>query len=250
MIREFLDLIYPRECAVCGEMLESTQEWLCDECSERMPLTYFWSWRDNPAEEMLWGRTYLKGVISLYFYSKDNDFCELVHKLKYEGNIRLGKYLGKVLGEYIAKSGYPLPDYIVPVPVHWVRRYKRGYNQAEIIATGLQDGLCCNDGNSVLDQGIPILTNLLYRRKYTYSQVNMSMGNKWENAHGTFSLRSRSALNRWRNSRLLQEQLRGKHIFLVDDVLTSGATAEACYDVLRTIEDVEITLVTLAFVKR
>ncbi len=236
-----MDLLFPRECAVCGKLLETDRKWLCAECMEQLPLTYFWKWRDNPAEEMLWGRTYLQGVICLYFYSNDNEFCELVHKVKYESKTDLGKYLGEMLGGYIAQSGYPLPDYIVPVPVHWRRRYKRGYNQSEIISKGLQRGLVRDDGGS--ECRIPILKRLLVRRKYTSSQVNMTMGNKWENAHGTFALSKQFTKGK------AVGRLRGKHIFLVDDVLTSGATVEACYDALRSIDGIRITLVTLAYVK-
>ncbi len=230
MIREFLDLVYPRECAVCGEYLEADEEHICEACRGDLPLTYFWRWRENPAEQMLWGRTYLQGVISLYFYSRDNDYCHLVHKVKYEGNVKLGRYLGKMLGRYITEAGYPQPDYIVPVPIHWRRRWRRGYNQAEVIARGLQ---------RALPQKTPILTNLLYRRKYTTSQINMSMGVKWENAHGTFAIRKRFPT----------DTLQGKHIWLVDDVLTSGATAEACFDALRHIPNLRISLITLAYVK-
>ncbi len=231
MVREFLDMIYPRECAVCGDYLSINEVHICEVCRKNMPLTYFWTWRDNPAEQMLWGRTYLQGVISLYFYSKDNDFCELVHKIKYEGNILLGKYLGQMLGQYISDTSYPLPDHIIPVPVHWRRHWQRGYNQAESIAEGLCKGL---------PKDIPVITGLLYRKKYTSSQTNMSMGVKWENAHDTFALRKNFPVN----------SLAGKHIYLVDDVLTSGATAEACFDALRSIPDLRITLVTLAYVKR
>ncbi len=215
---------------MCGEYLEVEEEHICEACRGDMPLTYFWRWRDNPAEQMLWGRTYLQGVICLYFYSRDNEYRRLVQKVKYEGDIKLGKYLGHLLGEYITGTDYPLPDYIVPVPIHWRRRWRRGYNQAEVIARGLQEALPCR---------IPILNNLIYRRKYTSSQTNMSMGVKWENAHGTFALRKR----------FHTETLQGKHIWLVDDVLTSGATAEACFDTLRTIPDLKITLITLAYVK-
>ncbi len=259
MVREFLELVFPRECAVCGQLLEIDRQWLCDRCMEQMPLTYFWKWRDNPAEEMLWGRTYLQGVISLYFYSRDNEFCELVHKVKYGNNIKLGRHLGQMLGEFIAHSGYPFPDYIVPVPIHWRRRYRRGYNQAGIIAEGLQDGLAGLEEDEPPHR-IPILSDLLRRCRYTSSQVNMTMGNKWENAHGTFALRRHGAamwifskfpiLRKFMREPMSAERLRGKHIFLVDDVLTSGATAQACYDVLRVIPDIRITLVTLAFVKR
>lgn len=241
---------------MCGEYLEVEEEHICEACREDMPLTYFWRWRENPAEQMLWGRTYLQGVICLYFYSRDNEYRRLVQRVKYEGDVRLGRHLGHMLGEYIAGTDYPLPDYIVPVPIHWRRRWRRGYNQAEVIARGLQEALLTkshhnspaeisadntHEGTAIhpAPKNIPILTNLLYRRKYTSSQINMSMGVKWENAHGTFALRKRFPT----------DTLHGKHIWIVDDVLTSGATAEACFDVLRHIPDIRISLITLAYVK-
>ena len=132
-------MVWPRKCVVCGEFLQTDERYVCAECLADMPLTYFWTWRENPAERMLWGRTYLYGVVSLFYYSYDNDYKELLHQVKYGGDVALGRWLGEMLGRYMRDS-YPFPEVIVPVPLHWRRKWRRGYNQAEVIARGLADG--------------------------------------------------------------------------------------------------------------
>ena len=187
------------------------------------------TWRENPAERMLWGRTYLHGVVSLFYYSYDNEYKELLHQVKYGGDVGLGSWLGGMLGRYM-RDCYPSPEVIVPVPLHWRRKWRRGYNQAEVIARGLAEGM----------GGRPVETGLLRRVKYAVSQTRMHVGNKWENVSGAFSLNPKADL----------ETLRGRHILLVDDVLTTGATAEACWDALRVIPDIKISYASVAFVQR
>ena len=214
---------------MCGEFLQTDERYVCAECLADMPLTYFWTWRENPAERMLWGRTYLYGVVSLFYYSYDNDYKELLHQVKYGGDVGLGSWLGEMLGRYMRDS-YPSPEVIVPVPLHWRRKWRRGYNQAEVIASGLAEGM----------DGRPVVTGLLRRVKYAVSQTRMHVGNKWENVSGAFSLNPKADL----------DAFRGRHILLVDDVLTSGATAEACWDALRVIPDIKISYASVAFVQR
>ena len=214
--KELGDMVWPRRCVVCGEFLQTDERYVCAECLADMPLTYFWTWRENPAERMLWGRTYLHGVVSLFYYSYDNEYKELLHQVKYGGDVGLGSWLGGMLGRYM-RDCYPSPEVIVPVPLHWRRKWRRGYNQAEVIARGLAEGM-----------------------KYAVSQTRMHVGNKWENVSGAFSLNPKADL----------ETLRGRHILLVDDVLTTGATAEACWDALRVIPDIKISYASVAFVQR
>ena len=168
-------------------------------------------------------------MVSLFYYSYDNDYKELLHQVKYGGDVALGRWLGEMLGRYMRDS-YPSPEVIVPVPLHWRRKWRRGYNQAEVIARGLADGL----------GGRPVETGLLRRGKYAVSQTRMHVGNKWENVSGAFSLNPKADL----------DALRGRHILLVDDVLTTGATAEACWDALRVIPDIKISYASVAFVQR
>ena len=225
-------MVWPRRCGVCGGFLDTEERYVCAECLKDMPLTYFWSWRANPAEQILWARTYLEGVVSLFYYSRDNDYKELLHAVKYGGNVATGRWLGRILGEKMREAAYPRPDVIVPVPLHWRRQWKRGYNQAEVIARGISEGLSGD---------IPVLTGILRRVRYSTSQTRMSVGSKWENVSGAFVLRDPAGASR---------ALAGRHVLLVDDVLTTGATAEACWDVLRRIPGIRISYASVAFVSR
>ena len=225
-------MVWPRRCGVCGGFLDTEERYVCAECLKDMPLTYFWNWRGNPAEQILWARTYLEGVVSLFYYSRDNDYKELLHAVKYGGNVATGRWLGRILGEKMREAAYPLPDVIVPVPLHWRRKWKRGYNQAEVIARGISEGLSGD---------IPVLTDILRRVRYSTSQTRMSVGSKWENVSGAFVLR---------DIKTAAERLSGRHVLLVDDVLTTGATAEACWDALRVIPDIRVSYASIAFVTK
>ena len=208
-------MVWPRRCGVCGGFLDTEERYVCAECLKDMPLTYFWSWRGNPAEQILWA-----------------SYKELLHAVKYGGNVATGRWLGRILGEKMREAAYPLPDVIVPVPLHWRRQWKRGYNQAEVIARGISEGLSGD---------IPVLTDVLRRVRYSTSQTRMSVGSKWENVSGAFVLRDPSEAS---------QALAGRHVLLVDDVLTTGATVEACWDVLRHIPDIRISYASVAFVSR
>lgn len=228
---ELVDMIWPRRCGVCGDCLDTDERYVCAECLTDMPLTYFWSWRNNPAEQILWARTYLQGVVSLMYFSKDNDYRRLLYAVKYQGNAPMGRWLGHMLGLHM-HGEYPVPDVIVPVPLHWCRKWKRGYNQAEVIARGISEGL----GGKV-----PVLTGILRRVRYSTSQTRMSVGNKWENVTGAFVIG---------DIKKAADKLSGRHVLLVDDVLTTGATVEACWEALRCIPDVRISYASVAFVPR
>ena len=230
--QELADMVWPRRCGVCGGFLDTEERYVCSECLKDMPLTYFWSWRANPAEQILWARTYLEGVVSLFYYSRDNDYKELLHAVKYGGNVAAGRWLGRILGEKMREAAYPLPDVIVPVPLHWRRKWKRGYNQAEVIARGISEGLSGD---------IPVLTDILRRVRYSTSQTRMSVGSKWENVSGSFVLIDNITA---------AERLSGRHVLLVDDVLTTGATVEACWDALRAIPDIRVSYASIAFVTK
>ncbi|MFA7116282.1 MAG: phosphoribosyltransferase family protein [Bacteroidales bacterium] len=193
-----------------------------------MPLTYFWNWRGNPAEKKLWGRCYLLFIVSLFYYYRESSYKLLLYSIKYKGNKDLAYYLGHYLGTLMKKSSSYFShniDYLIPVPLHPRKKRQRGYNQASIIAKGLSDVL-----------KIPINESILYRNKYTKTQTKIHMGNKWENVNNVFSTKN-------------QNILKNKSILIVDDVLTSGSTAEACYQTLNKIKGIRISLATIAYIE-
>lgn len=201
------DLFFPRRCAVCDVALEADEKFLCFDCFSKLPLTHFWEWRDNPAEERLLHLCGIGKAASLYFYRKEGGYSHLVQKVKYEGQVRLGMRLGELLGSYMKECGqFGDVQAVVPVPLHPLRRLSRGYNQAEMAARGIAAGL----------GGLKVETRLLARTKYTRTQTKLGAEGKKENVKNAFRIRPRVA------RRLEREGI--KNILLVDDVLTSGAT--------------------------
>ena len=223
------DLIYPRECRVCGNILCSDEKYLCPDCAGDMPLTYFWGWRGNPAEERVPGPPYFEKAASLYFYSRDNGYRHIVQDIKYGYQFRMGIFFGEMLGKYM-KEYFGDTDIIIPVTVQPIKLWTRGYNQAEMIARGIASGL----------GGIPVDTKTLFRIKYRRSQTALSMAEKPRNVKDAF---------RVSESRAAKGMFAGKHLLLVDDVLTSGATATACREALSALGDIRVSLATLAFVR-
>lgn len=225
--RLLFDLCFPRICAVCGRTLLYHEQHFCLECFADIPFTHFWNVQDNPAEKVFWGRCRVERVYSLFYYT--NNWRKPVHQLKYKGNTPIGLYLGEMLGNRIL-----LPDsfdYIVPLPLHWRKQMKRGYNQAETIARGLQKGL-----------GLPneaVLPNLLRRRTFTGSQTARDRMERWNNVKDAFEP----------NPKCRRIPGAGSHILLVDDVLTTGATLEACASILVEQLGCRVSIATLAYVE-
>lgn len=204
---------------------------MCLQCLLDMPLTYFWNWRDNPAEKSLWGRIYPDRVISLFYYSHDNPYSKLIHEIKYEGNRELGRYLGEILGRKVTEEEPQFIDdidYLIPVPLHPLKRLQRGFNQAEVIASGI---------SSTIKK--PLLKGVLIRGRYRRSQTEVAIEKKWENIEGAFRLK------RGADS---YKELEGAHVVLIDDVLTTGSTIEACCNALKNIKNLRVSIITLSFV--
>ena len=260
-LRALADLLMPRRCLVCGEPLEtlpagadrrSLAAHLCPACAEDLPETFFWSWADNPAEEQLWHRVGIIHAASLYFYRQGSEYTRLVQAVKYEGNLRLGRVLGRELGLRMAAAGRfsaPIVDAlgesipgiqaIVPVPLHPLRRWKRGYNQAEVIARGLAEGLAGGDSDRAGERPLPIVTNLLRRARYTRTQTRLSADEKQRNVAGAFVLRPSAA------ARLQAAGIR--HLLIVDDVITTGATLSEAIKPL--LPHFRVSVATIAFVE-
>ena len=231
--RLLFDLCFPKCCAVCGVHLNYHEEHLCLECYADLPLTHFWSVEDNPAQKIFWGRCPVERVYSLFYYT--NNYRKPVHMLKYDGNVAVGMYLSRMLGEKIASSpDVPAFDYIVPIPLHWRKKLKRGFNQSEIIARGIAAGLkSAGAGNP------PVLDNMLQRVQFTNTQTAKDRLARWHNVASAFRLNTRSKVIPPPDS----------HLLLVDDVLTTGATLEACASILVEQLGCRVSIATLAYVE-
>ncbi len=222
-LEAMVGLFYPNLCCACGKNLLLSQQVLCIDCQYRLPKTQFHHHADNPFAERFWGRLPLHAGASLYFFTKGGRVQRLLHALKYEGRQELGRYLGNMYGAELAQSSlFAGIDLIVPVPLHPRKRRQRGYNQSDCFAEGLSEAL-----------GRPWLPNALIRQSFTQTQTRKSRFERLRNVEEAFALQQPQALS-------------GKHILLVDDVMTTGATLEACGLLLTGLPDVRLSMATIA----
>ena len=166
---------------------------------------------------------------ALFFYRAESDYSKITRCIKYHGRVEVGLHFGMLLGDRLAESHlFSDVDAVVPVPLHWMRRWKRGYNQAEVIASGVARRL-----------GVPMKNNILRRCRRTRTQTKLSIAEKRKNVTGAFDVSDKARSN---------EEL--KHLLIVDDVFTTGSTLMACFVALREVfpPSVRISVATLGFV--
>ena len=220
----FWSLLFPRCCVVCGSPLSRGEECLCTCCNINLPGTGFHLRKDNPLECLFWGRIPgLKRASSFLFYRKGSDFRRILHLLKYGGYKELGEVMGRYMAAELSSGGFfDGVDMIIPVPLHRKKQKLRGYNQSEWIARGIA---------SVT--GIPLCAECMIREKNTETQTRKSTFERWENVEGIFRLCD-------------TVHFEGKHVLLVDDVLTTGATTVACASAFAGVSGIRISVLTLA----
>ncbi|MFT3751494.1 MAG: ComF family protein [Paludibacter sp.] len=220
---DFLNLLFPDLCLVCGVNLLRSEQHICFTCLHNIPKTNYHLVPDNPVEKRFWGKAQIFRGTAFFFFQKGSPFQKLLHSLKYKGNKEIGEILGKYAAAELSESlDFSTIDVIIPVPLHPKKFKKRGYNQSEWIAKGL---------SSIF--GKPYDTTTLYRLRETTTQTKKSVFERYENTDGIFGLLNKNTLS-------------GKHILLVDDVLTTGSTLEACAKVLLNCENIKISVFTLA----
>jgi ComF family protein len=242
MIREMTDLLMPRVCLVCGRQLGAREEHLCIWCASDLPLTYYWEQVHNPmADEFnaLLERNRAEGesmayayATALLFYHHENPFKQIPRALKYGGNVAAGRFFAAQLGRYMAAAPqFTDIDLVIPVPLHWYRKWRRGYNQAEVIAKELARALDAKLGADVL-----------CRIRRTRTQTRLDADARLKNVAGVFQVKSAQA------RRLLAT---ARHVLLVDDTFTTGATLATCYNALRQVLDPaqRISVATLSVVQ-
>ena len=223
ILTDLLNIIYPNLCVTCGEILMRGEQCLCLSCLYNVPKTNYHTQRDNPLEERFWGKISAFRGTAFFFFNKGSVFQKLLHDLKYKNNKKLGYVLGKYAGaDLLNCPDFSTIDTIVPVPLHPKRLKQRGYNQSEWIGKGLSEMM-----------NKPQNTENLIRVKENVSQTQKSVYERYENTEGIFALND-------------EKLFEGQHILLVDDVLTTGSTLEACVQVLLKTENIKISIFTLA----
>lgn len=223
---DLLSLLFPNLCCGCGTHLNQGEEQLCITCIYRLPYTDHHFHADNIAARQLWGRLPCNAVMSLLYFGKGSRTQNIIHSLKYKGRHDLGIKLGNMIAEKLLMNPvYSDIDQIIPVPLHRSKTLKRGYNQS----------LCVAEGISAVLQ-IPVNVSSLLRSKRTGTQTKKSRYNRFENMQQVFSI-------------VNSEAIHGKHILLVDDVMTTGATLEACGMALFEGKINKLSIATIAFSK-
>ena len=226
-INDFFGLVYPNICAGCGNTLWHNEGYICTFCDFHLPRTSFHKDKENPLTRIFWGRVQLVSATAYLFFNRGNTVQQLVHALKYKGRKDIGIWLGQQYGIYLKHSlNFTSIEYIIPVPLHPKKFIKRGFNQSEQFAIGLKYSM-----------NTPIETQVLYRQKTSETQTKKARFIRWQNVDGIFEVRE-------------FQKLEGRHVLLVDDVVTTGATLESCIIALSKIPGIRISVATIAIAVR
>ena len=205
ILRNFLHLFFPNLCLVCSSKLGDGETHICIGCLSVLPKTNYHKQTDNRLENFFAGRFPFERIAAYAYFVKDGSIQRIVHELKYKRNPDVGVFAGRLCGENIKGSDFATPiDVIVPVPLHPKRQKQRGYNQSEEICKGMSEVL-----------NIPVNKTSLARTVNNPSQTKSSRFDRWENVDGIFELKDLNAFA-------------DKHVMLVDDIITTGSTLEAC----------------------
>lgn len=226
-LHQLLDLLAPRFCAVCGRRLLDMERVLCVACNLHLPRTNFQlNAYDNMMARLFWGTIPVERAAALFYYETSSSVCNIVYDLKYHNHPEIGREMGRLMANEFSEAGFfDGIDAIVPVPLAKKRLRQRGYNQS----------LCLAEGISRVT-GLPVYNKVICRTTFVKSQTQIDRRERQENVADVFKMKDADAI-------------RGRHILLVDDVITTGATTMACGRELLTAGNVKLSLLSLGFVR-
>jgi len=223
MIINLLNLFFPKVCYACSNYLGDNEKHICTSCRHDLPVTNFHFENDDTIKKVLYGRAKIENATSLLMFQKRGIVQQLLHNLKYRGHETIGKVLGEWLGNELKSiSDYKSIEMVIPVPLHKRKRRKRGYNQVAKFGIEIANAL-----------DVPYVDSVLLKIAATKTQVFKKRIARWDNTDELFTAQYISKID-------------GKHILLVDDIITTGATIEACCNVLCKAKDVKISVATMA----
>ncbi len=224
VLQDFSHLFFPHLCAGCGSDSLNDESLLCPKCFLQLPETGFIGVDGNTIEKIFYGRLPVQKAGSAFYFTKDSLVQKLAVELKYKGNKAMGQYLGRLLGKRLQSCRrFEEVDVIVPLPLNPKKQRKRGYNQAEEIAKGIAE---------VWSR--PVISNAVIRNIFTDTQTHKTRVSRWQTMEAVFSV----------SQPLLIE---GKHVLLVDDIITTGATLEACGQAMLQTPGVKLSIATVAY---
>ncbi|MCU0433709.1 MAG: ComF family protein [Bacteroidia bacterium] len=217
-------LLFPKLCAGCADSLRTGEEAICLSCRLELPPSYdFTEPAENPSARVFWGRMPFQGVGAGFVFGSRSRLQEIIHQLKYNHRRDAGVELGRIVGRQLAAARpFCTAQLIIPVPLHDERLRQRGYNQAAEFGRGLSEQM-----------NIPLHEQILLRLQATRTQTRKTRAERWENVSDVFSVAN-------------EKEIAGRHILLVDDVLTTGATLEAAARPLLAVPGVSISIATIA----
>lgn len=223
---ELLNLLFPSLCNACGTLLYKGEDLICIHCLNDLPYTDFHQYAENPVARQFWGRVPVNAAMALLLFGQETKVQRLIHHLKYKDQTSVGLKLGRMIGtRLLTSAAYKNITMVIPVPLHPKKERERGYNQSKYIADGIAEMIQA-----------PVCTTLLIRASHTSSQTNKGRYKRFQNMQMVFQVT---------HTNTLQDQ----HILLVDDVMTTGATLEACCLELQKCNPLKISIATMAFAK-
>lgn len=222
MLRELIHLFYPRLCIACNGNLLRNESFLCTGCLFHLPQTHFHTLPENPLAKVFWGRIPIEHAMAFLYFKKGNAVQHILHEIKYKDNKDLAVFMGRYYGSLLNRGGMTW-DAVAAIPLHQSKLKKRGYNQSALIAEGLSESL-----------GIQDVSASIIRSKATETQTRKHRFERWENVEEVFTIQE-------------PQSFEGKHILLIDDVITTGATLEACGKTILETAGSKLSVASIAF---